>query len=277
MIEPNLSHEEYRKRPGVHSSLLKIVDEDSLAHAKAYLDGRRKVTAEMTFGTSFHSLVLDGVKDYAIQPETYIAEDGKDAGKVKPWSNNANVCKAWVAAQGKPVLTAQDDADLCAMVESVRSCRALDGLLSGQRELSVFAEHQDIPVKARIDLLTDGDGPVLDFKKTRDANPEAFMRDALQRRYHVQAAWYLDCLRWAEVKRKEFWLVAVEDVAPYAVSVLRFSDAPLTFLRVGRTRYRAAFAKLKEAYATGHWPDYGAHSAEDYAKPWNVEELEATA
>jgi hypothetical protein len=272
-IVPNLPFEEYVERPGVNGSLLKVVDEFSMRRAKAVIDGKLTVESDaMDFGTCFHSLLLEGRIDYAVHPETYPSSEGE-----KPWRWNANFCKEWEKEQeGKKILSKAEAEQIEAMVAAVHDVAELRPFLAGQREVSVFAEKDGYPVKSRIDLLPK-EGPVIDFKKARNPHPEAFLRQAIEKRYHLAAAWNLDCLRWAGDTRTEFWLVAVEATPPFDVSILKFQDMAGTFLRVGRVKARAAFQKLKNAYAEDRWPSYGIHFAEDHAKPWQMQELETTA
>lgn len=273
MLEKNLPFDEYFKRPGVNGSILKVVDEFSLKRARAVLDGKLVIESDtLDFGTCFHSLLLEGRIDYEIQPDTYENEKGE----VKPWNWNANVCKSWGAAQGdRIILTKKEAESVEAMVAAVHDQPEIQPFLKGDRELSAFAERDGVPVKSRIDLLSHG--PVIDFKKTLCAEPGKFLKQAIEKRYHMGAAWNLDVLRWAGIERKEFWLVGVEAKPPFDVTILKMRDEALSFLRVGRQRCRAAFQRLKNANAENHWPSYGIHDAEDFAKPWHREELETTA
>lgn len=283
MVELHLPYSDYAKRPGVNATLLKKVDEFSLMHAKAYLDGRMEEKSdEMAFGTSFHALLLEGRKDYSIIPEKYPHSGDKkrgiNPGDLVPWNWNADYCKQWRESQQTPNFLSTEEAnDLDCMVGSVHECLPVD-LLKGEREVSVFAEHDGHPVKCRVDLLpADLNAPVIDFKKTRCAHPEKFLRQSLDKRYHLQAAWTIDVLRWAGMPRKSFWLVGVEAEPPFAVSVLKFNDESFSFLRVGRRHCRTAFALLKSAYESGRWDGYGSKLAEEVAPRWMMPELEATA
>lgn len=272
----DLPFDEYRKRPGINASLLKVVDQFSLAHARHVIDGGDddEDTAAKQLGTSFHALMLEGRVDYAVIPETYESEKGE----TKKWNWNANVCKEWGAKQdGKTLLTEAEAKGLEAMVANATD--ALCGVdLKGDREISIFAEKDGLPVKCRIDLLpADESAPVIDFKSCTSAEPGKFLRQCYDLRYHLQCAWILDVLRWAGIKRRSVWLVGVETKAPFATCVLEFNDMGLSFLRVGRARCRAAFQKLKTAYETNHWPDYGRSDAESHALPWMTQELEQTA
>lgn len=275
LIQHGLPYEEYAKRAGINASLLKTVDAKSLKHAKAIIDGQASEESDAKeLGTSFHALLLEGRIDYVVRPETYENEKKE----VKPWNWNANVCKAWEVSQGGKTILSPDDAkSVEAMVASAHD--ALEGMpMKGDRELSIFAEHEGLPVKARLDFLpADTEAPMVDFKSCKDANPEEFLKQALKLGYHIQSAWHMDVARWAGQPRKAFWIVGIESKKPYVSCVLKFIDQPISFLRVGRRRARAAFQKLKTAYQHNCWPGYGASAAEENAQPWMISELDATA
>lgn len=283
----DLPFDEYKKRPGVNASLLKTVHRYSLAHARAYLDGKDERESDaLDFGTAFHALLLEGRKDYAVQPDTYPAPVTHEKvkklevalGAPLPWNSNAGHCKQWVAKQGgKSIFTAGEASEIEAMVASIKANSELAPMLAGDRELSIFAERDGIPTKARIDLLPKAGKVVIDFKKARSAEPEKFLRQALDLGYHMQCAWLLDVLRAVGVERSEVWMVAIEQTYPHAVGILKFSDGIGTFLRVGRIDCNVAFHRLREAHQTNSWPDYGSHEAELFAPAWWRERIERTA
>lgn len=273
-IVPDMPFAEYQAAPGINASALKIVHQQSLAHAKAYIDGAyQKESDALDFGKAFHSLALEGREDFVCRPTTYVhPKDGE-----KPWNANATVCKEWSASQGDAlVFCAEDCKALRSMAEKVEPYLTFSQ--GGQSELSVFAEREGLAIKCRVDFLPAGeDQPVIDLKTCRNANPEQFMRDALRMGYHLQAAFTLDALAKVGIRRKEFHFIAIEDAAPFAVCVLRFKDAELSALRMGRARYRAAFARIAEAQRTGQWSDYGACDAEEHIPAWYKQELDQTA
>lgn len=278
MVIPNLPFEEYRKRPGINATLLKTVHRFSLAHAKAQIDGLLDdETDAKSLGTSFHAQLLEGRIDYVIHPKTYPGGTTK-APEEKPWNWNANFCKAWRDEQGEKSVVSEEQAkELDSMVTSAHGALGSD-LLKGQRELSVFAEKDGHPVKCRIDLLPDDPtAPVIDIKRCVSAHPDEFLKQALKLGYHLQAAWTLDVLKWNGQERKEFWLVGIEPTAPFAAVILTFRDEPLSFVRLGRVNCRAAFQKLRNAYAANVWPAYGKSAAEDHTPAWMLKELEQTA
>jgi hypothetical protein len=271
-IIKGMPFEEYKKRPGVNASLLKTIDRYSLAHAKAQLDARTEdETDAKAMGHAFHSLLLEDRIDYAIHPETYGDEN-------KPWNWNANICKAWAKEQEGKTIFNKDEAKGVELMAASAKAALSDIDLAGDREISIFAEKDGLPVKCRIDLLpADPSAPVIDFKSCQSAEPEKFLKQCYDLRYHMQCAWIIDVLRWAGIERKEVWLAAIESKGPFATGILKFSDQPISFLRLGRTHCRSAFQKLNNAYDTNRWPDYGQSNAEDHAQPWMLHQIEQTA
>lgn len=270
-IVPGLPYEEYAKHPGVRASLLSDVHHESLRTVKAKIDGKISQESDaLDFGEAFHSLLLENKREFVEQPATYPGKDGD-----KPWTYNANFCKEWRAEQTKTVLTRKEIESLVGMVESVKESEVFPHL-SGQKELSIFATKDEQPLSIRIDLIPDLDnGPVIDFKKARSADPEEFVKQAWRLGYHMKAAFYLDVLKLAGIVRNEFWFVAVEQEYPFNLSIVKMFDTPCSFISAGRRQYRAAFKKLMNAQKSGHWPSYGTCHAEDHATAWMAKELEA--
>lgn len=284
-IIENLPYEDYAKRPGVNASLLKTVHRYSLAHAKAQIDGKLEGDSEeFDFGKAFHSLFLEGKREYVVHPSHYLCEEKKPGGErgekhtiEKDWNWNANYCKDWAAQQTLQVMSAKEVEAMEGMALTARN--ALSGFdHKGRRELSVFAEKDGMPIKCRVDILPDDSlCPIIDPKTCGNANPAEFLKHALKYGYDIQCAWTLDVLRAAGIKRESMALLAIEKSAPYATCLLRLDDTPYSFLRLGRIKANAAFIKVKSAFETGNWPDYGATKAEEHAQLWQVKELEQTA
>lgn len=293
-IIENMSFEDYAKRPGINAGLLATVDQYSLAHAKAQIDGRAVYSSDaLDFGEALHALWLEGRECFIEQPATYRApKDHAEVikGKIGPgdpigWNNNAKICKAWVdlaEKDGKIVLSASEVADIRGMVEKLNSHPELRGI-KGRSELSIFTEMKGVPVKIRVDTLPDDvTRPVIDLKSARDAEPEKFVRAALGLRYHLKSAFYTDVLKIAAEKLKMPSLIrcgmdfiAQEKKEPYGICIVKFRDTGESFLRVGRKRYRGAFDRLTEAMKTGYFPSYETCHAEEFAPTWTLKELEA--
>lgn len=285
-IIEHMPYEDYAKRAGTNPSLLKIVHAESLKDAKAYLDGGGKESPAMDFGTCFHSLALENREDWATHPATYAAPKTHEKvkkGEIKegdplPWNFAAGICKDWAKenAKGQIILNESETAHVKAMVAVARE--ELGEMLEGRAEVSMFGEREGYPMKCRADLLSSRPPfPIIDFKSTKSANPQKFLRDAIDKGYHLQGAVNLDLARQCGEKRTEFWLFGIASKPPHATCLLKFKDEPLTLLRVGRAAYRAAFQKLITAQETNQWPGYGRFDAEEFAPIWLREEIDKTA
>lgn len=266
MIE-KIPYSEYEKRPGINASLLKIAHSRSMAHVKAYMDNGREETDALNNGHHFHSLALDGIETFVVNPETYVNEKGEE----KKWNGAANVCKAWKRNQEKEALNRYDAQNVRGMAAAIAKL-----LPEGQVEMSIFAEKEGTILKCRPDILPK-EGPVIDLKSCASSKPETFVKDMIKFGYHIQAAFYLDVLKLAGISRNEFWFIAVESEYPYAVSTIKLIDEPISLLRLGRIHYRNALKRVVEAKNTGLWGDYGTHNAEDCLPVWILKELEVTA
>jgi len=94
---------------------------------------------------------------------------------------------------------------------------------------------------------------VVEFKTCQSSEPSKFLKDAFWRRYHAQLAFYTDAMIAAGDDPMEAYIIAVENSAPYATSVLRLTDRALEH---GRTLYRQWFERLLECEAKNEWPSY---------------------
>ena len=97
------------------------------------------------------------------------------------------------------------------------------------------------------------DSYIVDLKTCYDARPEQFCKSALAYQYQVQAALYVDVAEAIDGKKRDFYWVAVEKDAPYAVAVYKASDE---MLEHGRQQYRKAIDLYKECAALDLWPAY---------------------
>lgn len=272
----DLPFEDYAKEPGISASVLKVIDKSSLAHAKLQIDGKGKESDALDFGKAFHAMLLEDKQEFVVHPLVYPSEVKKEVIE-KPWNWTANYCKDWAAHQDKDILSHQESDDLMAMIQEIKANETLSELFKGARnEVSVFVEKNGIKFKARIDTLPLV-GPILDFKSTTNAKPEKFVRFAYDNGYFLQAAFYIDVLKLADDDRNEFWFTAIEKTAPYAHSIVKMRSDVISFMEMGRIRYKRALTQLLDAKDSGKWPSYAPVDAEIVASPWMIKELEASA
>jgi hypothetical protein len=250
----------YHAAQGVSNSMLRHLAR-SPGHLQAYLEQSEEQAPAMLFGQIVHQLLLepDQPWSWAVRPP------GLD-GRSKEG-------KEWKARVGdKPVLDHQDWLHVEGVVSSVR-CHptARLALGAGKPEVSIFkAFHLGGTVlrKARIDFVNEGNA-LVDIKTLEDARPEAFARQMVNLRYHVQAAYYLDA--WndslpAGVNPKEaFVFIAVEKQPPYAVAVY---DLARDAINAGRGEYIRLLQLYMECERQGEWPSYNPDIQEINLPAW---------
>jgi hypothetical protein len=268
----------YADHEGTNATELIIVDTKSLAHAKHRRDGGPEKESDCRdFGRAFHGMLLEDRQDFVVHPLVYPATPKKkgDPVEMKPWTWTANYCKDWAKAQEKEVLSHAESDALMGMIAGLRKNEELSDAIKGARnEVSIFAEKNGWKYKGRIDTLTASGGPLIDFKSTTNARPDKFVRQAYDAGWFLQTAFYLDLCKMCGDRRDEVWLVAVEKTAPYAHSIIKLKDGPVSFIGLGRARYLCALSSLKQAVKTNCWPSYKSIEAELVAPAWALKELE---
>lgn len=178
-----LSFAEYTAIPAINSSVLKTAASESLAHAKAQIDGKLvRESDALDFGTSFHELLLRDNADFVIRPDAYPAPKGHKTAKegdLLPWTRAANFCKTWEAenAVGKTVYSQAEADGLASAVAAVRGNSDLQPFLNGDSHYEVcgVAEKTGVLIKSLYDTLP-ASGPIIDFKSCRSANPANFVK-----------------------------------------------------------------------------------------------------
>lgn len=271
--------EDYLAVVAINSGKIIATHNSSLAHVKAKMDGTTEDQSDAKdFGRSFHAMLLEDRQDFVIHPLVYPIEEKKQVIE-KPWNWNANYCKDWAAHQAKEVMSHKESDAMMGMIQSVRCNSELnEAVKDSKNEVSVFVEKNGIKFKIRIDTMPPK-GPLIDFKSTTNAKPEKFVRQAYDNGYFIQAAFYLDVLKMAGNSRDEFWFVPIEKETPYVHSVipLRENINGMTFLAMGRRRYKEALSRLLKAMETGEWPAYETVEPEMVASPWMRKEIEEAA
>lgn len=266
-------------KDSTHATELALLDRTSLAHVKYKRDGgKEKESDARDFGRAFHAMLLEDRQDFVIHPLVYPETPKKKDAPVemKDWTWAANYCKAWAKDQGDKDILSHAEADaLVGMIAGLRANPELAEAIKGARnEVSIFAERKGWKYRGRIDTLTVAGGPIIDFKSTTNAKPEKFVRQAWDSGYFIQAAFYIDLCKMCEDPRDEFWFVAIEKTAPYAHSIVKVKDGPVSFIGLGRARYLCALSALKEAIKTDRWPSYHSMEAELAASTYMLKELE---
>ena len=277
-IYHDIPAEQYHAANGVSNSQLKHLNPP--ARFPVAMATKTETTPFMRMGTLVHHAVLEPDKPFpaiTVQPETYPApathadvKAGKiEAGSPLKWSNNAKWCKDWLKAQGAAgidVMKAEEFEILNGCVKALSDDLMVGmSLFEGQGEVSVFApltlpSGREVMRRMRLDWVRP---PVIyDIKVVQEGmgSREAFGKLAYERRYHVQAVYYMDgwntaCKPGDQVEAFVFFVVERE--APFLVS--RFEVAiDSEVANAGRSQYIQDLETFMDCNESGVWPGYPA-------------------
>jgi hypothetical protein len=174
------------------------------------------------------------------------------------WTGKVRNGKAWDAFEGlhsdKEILNAKEHAQASSITRAIRSNADAARLLFDGTTLERRIHWQ---LQGRDCAGTpDAVGPLglVDLKTARTTEPDKFVRAASWMAYHAQLAWYRDGCELAGLPRPDpCFIVAVESVEPYAVTVLRLTERALD---QGRRLSRLWFERLLVCEASNEWPSY---------------------
>lgn len=233
------------KHPVISNSGLTQLSK-SPAHYMAWLAQPQEPTSAMVLGSATHTLLFEP----DLFAQEYVVSDATDR-RTKGY-------KDLVAANpDKEVLTADEMSAIKGMVTSCKSHPSIIPLLTGGKvEQSIFWQDKETGVscKARLDLFNPTHGVVVDLKTTQDASKSTFARDVANRRYHAQAAMYLNAVH-ADTGEApaHFVFIAVEKEYPYAVGVYRASP---DMLAAGQKLIQQDLKTFAGCLEANSWPGY---------------------
>jgi len=275
-----ISNEDYHadpcRLPALSSSLARVVNERSAAHAwNMHPRGggeRTTPTAAMLAGSAIDSLLLGGdvdiveidAKDY----RTQTARNARDAA----------------LAAGRVPLLVDDAAEMRETAEAVRRAIAAVGVkFDGENQLTlIWTERASngfaFQCKARIDHLSADGLTIWDLKTTDSAAPRRLGTKSVDLGYDIQAAAYVrgyEILRPELAGRVRFCNVWAELKKPFGVAVT--TPGP-TMRQLGIMRWEHAVNEWGHGLATGTFRGYPSGGVEPIAiecKPWAIEEAAA--
>jgi hypothetical protein len=231
----------------VRYSNLKLMAQSPMhyKHAEGRPDDSPPRNRSMLVGTAGHKMILTAGK-------TIVVFDGKTRRG-----------KAWDAFKlehdGKIILNEAEYADAKAMADAVgRDPRAQALLMRApHREQTLRWQLAGRDCRGTPDAF--GDDILLDVKTTRTAHPDRFAWEARRMGYHGQLDWYRHGLLhvgapYAKLPtRRQCFVIAVENKAPYPVTVFELTE---DLLNEGRTCWSAWFERYCVCSDSNHWPAY---------------------
>lgn len=215
----------------------------SPAHYQWALTSETPDTPAMRFGRAVHAAILEPAK-YDTNFVTFFGDRRTKAGKEEYQA---------LIDSGKEIISSDDAETVLCMVDALPR-RVFDLIGSAEREKVLLWTDPETGVecKGRLDAIRDG--LVIDYKTTTDASTEAFTREAMRYGYDLQVAMYLTAAELNGYGNCDFVFIAQEKSAPFAVNIIRASDA---FIDRGRWIMQDLLRKWKECDKTGEWPGYG--------------------
>jgi len=251
----NILFDQYLALDRVSNSYL-----NKLSRVPAMAKVKTEATPAMTFGTAFHSFILEPDKfsnQIAVCPK---CDKRTKAGK--------EVYADFTAESAQKVVISIDEFEtIQSMRESISRHPAAARLLSeGIAEQSVLWTDHDtgIECKARPDWITK-DSVVVDLKTTRDASEYGFTKSIVNFRYYQQSAMYLDALNIVDdIEYTEFVFVAIETTIPFRVEVYSLDTE---FLELGYREYHRLLSLEKKYRELDFYPNYLNEGIVELAKP----------
>lgn len=234
-------------------------------------------SAAKDYGSLLDCMVLTPelfVERYAVQPENYENEKGD----VKPWNNNAKVCRQWRKKhEGLEIVTASE----LATAKAAKSKLSEDSIISDwlaacDFQTWVAGEWKDeetdlvVPVRCLIDCEprpdTEFSKCLGDLKTTRNAALIPWQRFCYQMGYYIQAAWDIDLYVAATEQDRNTWCwILQENYEPWQTARRMMSQ---DFLTLGRAEYRQAMSNYCQCLKSGVWPGYDDH--DEAVQGWSL-------
>lgn len=204
-------------------------------------------------GSAFH-LLMESEKKF--KEEIIFA--GKD-GRSKEYKDAVKN-----AEKGTIVLNQGWLAKIEGMRTSITSNKAILELIehhSVKHEMSAFVRHKPttLGLKCRPDIVRQGihdsnKDLIIDYKTTKDVNPDSFGRSVFNYSYHIQAALYEMVWEMATGREVEnFIFVCVEKERPYLCVAYQLDEDTLA---EGRAALKKALVKYKKCAETKIWEGY---------------------
>ena len=249
-LHPTMTRAQYDRLARVNFSTLKHIGRSPLHYRAQEMRLNENDTLARKLGRVRHRAIFEPEK---MKAEVAVWRGGRRAGK--EWDSFVE------ANEAREIITEDEYEAVVVLAHAVRSDPTAGKYLQGGRsEASVLWSYSQqgtealpgysFDCKGRLDFLG---AAIVDLKTCRDASPAGFGRHVWNYKAHVQAAWYVDGVRAATGKALPYVLIAVENVAPFAVQVYR---VPEPILDLGRDEYRTWLDRLNFCRTESQWPAY---------------------
>lgn len=244
-------HADPAPEPSLSSSVAEILLTESPrkawhSHPRLNKDYVKDEDSKFDIGTAAHSILLEGLDN--------IVECNFEDWK----KNEAKAMREAARGRGKTPLLTHQAAGVRAMVEA--ALRFLEGSeirdywQDSDAELTGIWEEDGVWCRMRTDLLSVDRRAIVDYKSTGSASPEAFSRQIVRMKYHIQDAFYRRGVQQIAGSDPHFFFLAQSTKPPYECS-LHACDPALR--DIGNYEVERAIGLWRQCIKANKWPSYG--------------------
>lgn len=252
----DLPDEQYHSRPELSSTGARLLlPEYKGSPRKFQWDKTHKRTSRaFDVGHAAHAKVLGVGAGIVIYPDEHLTPSGNVSTKAatKEW-------EADVRASGLTPVSPLEASAVDAMAEAVLAHPTAAPILevAVHREVSVIADVDGVPSRARFDALSDEtrNGVYgVDLKTGDDATKSGFEKSVAKWGYDVQECHYEDVYEASQGRPiDQFIFLVVEKSGPHEVGVFQLPDV---WREMGRVKAAEARRIYRECMQSGEWPGY---------------------
>lgn len=267
-IHYNVDESEYRADPGLNQSLLKkFGSAKSPMHFKWDQDHPPdKEPDYLKIGRYVDTCIFT--------PELMV-------GRFIVWSGSRQGCewKNFESENKDKTILNRSEYDRCAgIIDAVDNHSDATSIIKAcNKQVVVIADHPlGFRMKALVDLLPDETRChemmldwAFDAKTCGDASDEGFHDQCFKIGYNLQAAYYMDALRFNGRMVKKFGLLAFESEAPFGIKIHWF-DYDSDEIMAARKKYEALALRYSMCLKNNNWTGYGDDWKEIKFKPWQL-------
>lgn len=256
MIVHDLPDDAYHSRPELSSTGARLLLPDYKGSPKKFQHSitHKRTSRAFDVGHAAHAKVLGVGAGIVLYPDEHLTPSGNVSTKAATVAWESEVRTA-----GMTPVSPREAAAVDAMAEAVLTHPTAAPILevAVHREVSVFADVDGVPCRARFDALSDEtrNGVYgVDLKTGDDATKVGFEKSVAKWGYDVQFAHY-DAVYQASEGRPvdQLIAIAVEKSAPHEVGVFQLPDV---WREMGRVKAAEARRIYAECMASGQWPGY---------------------
>jgi len=225
-----IDYEFVKNRPLSYSSLKSF--RKSPLHYIEYLTKPFKPSPQMVLGSLIDIMVLTPEKF----DDTYIVVCDIDK-RTKAGKEEYSRLLLDAQESNKTIVSEDMHETAKKCVQSLYSHKGAKEMLENKKRTQIKLQWKNTETNlpligyADFETLFNGEYTIGELKTSSDANPISFMRNALSFEYWLQAAMYLDFYHKVKYRFPQFIWMVVETSAPFAVSVIKFTEEDIKWAK----------------------------------------------